>query len=273
MTDSESKTHFQKLLDIEKDSRMQLVASESVKIMIWIKGSKERENFRAGDYSKDRKALTLKGVEESVLVGKEVLYGFTLNGMSYFGKGKINQVSGVELECRNDLFKSEKRRNFRLLTYPHQKVFLKIKTEVKVKDGNGNVVDFKTGMSQTALFKNFLELMGSSDDELEQDGYFSFRVLDLSVSGISMIVNDANESQFKAGKEFTDLILKVNGNTLNIPKAKSLYLIDMVSQNTKQRLKKVAFEFQDMSDSLDSQLSQIINTSLRSSEVDFEEFI
>jgi hypothetical protein len=273
MTDTESKTHFQKLLDREKDSRMEIVAREGVKIMIWKKGEKDRETFKGSAYSKDRKALELSGDTETKLVGSEVLYGFTLNGLSYFGKGKIVKVGLIELDCHNDLFKSEKRKNYRLLTYPHKKVFLKIKTDLKAEDSKGNVVDFRTGVSQTALFKNFIELMGLTDDELENDGYFSFRVLDLSVAGISVIVNDASKDIFSTGKEFTNLILKINGITITIPRARSLYLVDMVSQNTKQRLKKVALEFQDVDLTLDTKLSGIINTSLRNFENDFEDFI
>lgn len=273
MTKDDSKTHFQTLLDREKISRLQKLCAESIKLMIWVKGTKEREHFIAKAYSEDRKSLVLSGNDKTSLHGKDVLYAFTLNGLNYFGKGRVLSTSLIDLDCKSNLYKSEKRKNFRLLTYPHQKVFLNIKIDLKAQDGQGNVVDFKSGVSQTKLFKNFLDLMGSSEDDLEDDGSFSFRVLDLSVSGIGVIISDLNQELFSSGKIFQNVVLKIKGKRITIPEIKTLYTIDLVTQNKIQKLKKVALEFLNVDDNLDSRLSEVINTSLRDFEADFEEFI
>ena len=54
------------------------------------------------------------------------------------------------------IFKSERRANFRLLTFPHHQVYLHIQTDDSELH-ESNVINFQTKVSETGIFKDFLD--------------------------------------------------------------------------------------------------------------------
>ena len=79
--------------------------------------------------------------------------------------------------CTQKLFKGERRSAYRLLTYPHHEVYIAIHIPDEEVD-KSNVISLNSKMSQTNLFKNFLQIVDGDDNNQYREGYFPFRVLE-----------------------------------------------------------------------------------------------
>ena len=182
---------FKALNDAEKNSKLFQLANGSTSsntVTIWKKGDSTKYRLRVTDFIRAKTEIYLKGNIPEEFAGDVLLLNFELNGMHFFGKCTlvIRDNMPASLNCSHDLYKSERRNNFRLLTYPHHQVFVSINVG-KENIEKSNVLNLNTGQSQTTLFKNFLNIMKDVEekdiDELE--GYLRFRVIDISVTGIA----------------------------------------------------------------------------------------
>lgn len=271
---SEGNTYFQDQTEKEKTSRLTLLANNTSEVTIWCKGDKVRESFSAQEYSKDRVELVVVAKSKSLLSGKEVLYSFKINGLNYFGKGKLKTLNGkfYVLQATETLYKSERRNTFRLLTYPHHQVFIRLPIPEEEIESS-NVVSMNSKMSETNLFKNFLTLIDEKTQIFYREGYFPFRVLDLSVTGLAFQTGEIESGFFPTDKKIEKVYLDFNGEEVEIPKCEVVYNVPVLHSNTQQRTKKIGLRFLDIDVNLDEYLGKLINGALRDVESDFEDFI
>ena len=271
---SQSSTYFQDQTEKEKTSKLLQLASSKNDITIWCKGDTSRVKFNVNEFSKDRNELIVQTKSAAGLVDKEVLYSFKLSGLNFFGKGKLKALNGkfYVLQATETLYKSERRNTFRLLTYPHQQVYIKLPIPEEEVE-KSNVVSFNTKMSETNLFKNFLSLMDEKTKGKYRKGYFPFRVLDLSVTGLAFQTGELESEFFPSDKKIEEIFIDFNGREIAIPKCEIVYNVSILHSNTQQRTKKIGVRFLDIDTNLDEDLGKIINGALRDVESDFEDFI
>lgn len=269
-----SKVHFTPLNRQELRSRIKSLISNNIELIIWIKGRAAKESYRALQLDADSQKITVKPYDSAQFVGKDILYKFEIAGSHYFGIGKLEKDSAglVYIKYERKLYKSERRSSYRLLTYPTYDV----KTYFTVSDDyqGENVVDIRTGKSQTNIFKNFLKIIGQKDETAT--GLISLRVLDLSVSGLSFIIGELEKNLFKENTELKSFMISFDGEEFEIPKANVVYVVDYI-QSEKKNIKqfKVGIKFSKVSINTDSRLGQKINKMLRENESndEFEEFV
>ena len=269
---NEQKTHFAKQNDAEKKSKLQLAQNLGSTILLWKKGAKERYSFKIKKVDRDNLLLFLdKSCLDSHKI-KNVLYSFTLSGLSFFGKASITSSAdqAVVLNYKDDLFKCERRLNFRLLTFPHYQTYVHLPIELDERTSS-NVVSFQTGVSETGLFKNFLHILGESDDELFHEGYLKFRVLDLSVTGLSFKIGQVEKEIIEKSGLLKSVYLELDGREILIPEIQVKYIAPLVSGNDVAY--KVGVEFFGVDLSTDQKIAKLINDSIRELESDFEELV
>lgn len=265
-----SSVHFQELTDNEKTSKLSLLVKTGGELVIWKKGAKERIKLKAYEL-KDKNLYCVKNSHNIDL--KEVLYSFELNGLSFFGTADLGIIDNSKLliNCEGKLFKSERRSSFRLLTYPHHRVFLKFSFEQEDVP-ESNVIGMKSGMSETGLFKKFLSLVEDEDKSGANLGS-SFRVLDLSVTGASFKVGKIESKIFEQKSKFENCTLVFNRKEVSIPGAEVIYNVEMISDSKAGQLFKVGVRFLEIDTNLDQELGALINSVLRDFETEFEDFV
>lgn len=271
---SEGSTYFQDQTEKEKTSRLLNLGNNRSEVTIWAKGDAEREKFTAQEYSKDRFELIVSAKSKSELSNKDVLYSFKINGLNYFGKGKLKKLNGKHyvLQATETLYKSERRSTFRLLTYPHHEVYIKLPIPEEEIESS-NVVNFNSKMSETNLFQSFLTLIDEKTQAKYRQGYFPFRVLDLSVTGLAFQTGELESGFFPSDKEIEKVFIDFNGLEIEIPKCEVVYNVSVLHSNTQQRTKKIGLRFLDVDTNLDEYLGKVITGALRDVESDFEDFI
>jgi hypothetical protein len=273
---AEQSVYFKQLTLKEKQSKLaHLAKSGKNSITLWKKGESKKYKFDVSDFFRSKLQLLLTGNVSSNLKNTDVLYTFDFNGLHFFGKGKtvIQEGKLAALDIVDHLFKSERRANFRLLTYPHHNVFVQIAVPHEEIE-KSNVVSFKTGQSQTGLFNSFMNLVGDSADKSVRKGYVKFRVLDVSVTGLAIQFGDIEADFFQdMEKELGNMFIDFNGEDITIPNGKILYKVDFLARDKKTRLYKAGLKFTDIDINLDEALAKLINEALRDVESEFEDFV
>lgn len=270
---------FKALNDAEKNSKLFQLANGkySNTVTVWKKGESTKYKLKVTDFVRAKTEIYVKGDIPEDFEKETLLLTFELNGMHFFGKCNLVLRPGMpkSLNCSHELFKSERRNNFRLLTYPHHEVYVSINVG-KAEIEKSNVLNLSTGQSQTSLFKNFLSIVGDIKEKDIEDleGYLRFRVIDISATGLAFQLGKIESGFFKElNKDLGTIYLDFNGELIKIPNARVLYIIDKVVSNSKATLYKAGTQFFDVDTNLDQLLAGKINQTLRSSESEFEDFI
>ncbi|MCT4642231.1 MAG: hypothetical protein N4A33_08020 [Bacteriovoracaceae bacterium] len=267
MTDNKQ-THFKKLKDIEKKNKLYVFARSKVNFTIWEKSRQPKETFKPDHFYSDSDKLVLHPVDSSELVDKEVLYSFNLNGLTFFGVGKlIFDNNNYILVCHKDLYKSERRQSYRLLTYPHMNVFTSLNINKKEVE-TSNVVSLKTKLSETGIFKNFLSMIG---DDANDSSLNKFRVLDISVTGMGIMLGNLEKELLENFEEVENITIFFENEIIKIPAAQICYIMD--SKETDLYSYKAGINFKGIDINLDNKLGMLINRSLRDSDKEFEDFV
>ena len=266
------KTSFTKQNLKEKQSRLNTVVRKGLDLVIWEKGSKDREKFHALKFNKNNLLLSIQAYKSSNLIGKNILYSFTINGLNYFGKSQLKHLDGsmFSLDLNEDMYKSERRETYRLLTYPHHTVHCHIPVPQEELN-KSKVVDMRTGLSQTGLFKIFLDIVGNEEEFVAKNGFARFRVLDVSVSGLSFRIGEIEKNFISLGQELEPVFLFFNNEEILIPKAIVKHMVPLVDGHGKAY--KIGIQFQEVDTNMDELLGKLINDALRDFESEFEDFI
>jgi hypothetical protein len=267
---AEKQTYFTKQNDKEKQSKLSQLSNASSKLTIWEKGSSVKETFFASDFERNEFILFISSSDKSSYINKKILYAFSINGVNYFGKGELQNLreNRFRLDCTDELFKSERRESFRLLTYPHHNSYIHIPQNSENTESS-NIVNFKTKMSQTGLFKNFLEIVGDEGGDLKE-GFAKFRVLDLSVSGLAFQIGEIEKEILEGIKELSPVYVFFN-EEVEIPKIEIRYIVPMIQKSGIAY--KVGVKFLGVDTNTDLHLGKLINSAMRDFESEFEDFL
>jgi hypothetical protein len=271
----EPRNHFTSLTEPEKKSKLWQLSSAKGKCTLWQRGQRERRPFRVKDFVRDESRLVLHREPGSLAVGQDILGTFDLKGVSFFLKGKISKLDQDELHLvvAGDFYKSERRRNFRLLAYPIYEITASFKLPAHYE--GGKVVDIRNKSSQTGLFKSFLRIVEPQRSSEEQN-LFRIRVQDLSLTGMSVFIGAAELEWFRAGEKLSAIEVNLQGEKLVFPDCRIVYVVDQIGNRDGQQKKyKVGIRFEAMVDELERALAGKINALLRSIDAnsEFEEFL
>ena len=270
-----SQTFFSKLDPQEKLSRLSQLGQSKGQVTVWIKGQKEKSTFNILDFDKERVELVLDLKKAPYSVGTVLLCNFDLRGMSFFSQVTVQKsiVDYVLLEFKYDLFKSERRSSFRLLTYPVYKVWSMFELK-EVYDG-GKVVDFKTKRSQTALFKNFLNIVEGPQADDAHTSLLKIRVQDLSTTGMALHITDIENHYFSKDQIYKNVDIHFLDEIIQIPEVKVVYVVDYIGNDKQNKKYKVGLTFPNLPIIVDEQLGKKINKLLRDVDFnkDFENFL
>lgn len=272
-----NKVHFSPVEVSEQKSRLWQLDQKKGSITLWSKGSKSRFEGKVTSINSERTELIVE-IDESLEKNK-VTYGFfDLNGISYFFKCKYKLLPTKELKLfihNEDFFKTERRKNFRLLAYPNYNIFAHFYLEEGYQ--GANVVELKSKSSQTSLFKTFLKLVENKTDEtnpgLEKE--VKLRVQDLSVTGLSLHVGEVELELFPKNALWKEVKLDIQGHEITIPKARVVYSVDMLNKQKGLKRFKVGIKFEEVDTNLDTELASVINKLLRDVDYnkEFEDFL
>lgn len=270
-----SQTSFTTLSSSEKRSKLRQIAAQKSTCTLWIKGQKDRSTFKVKDYNKEHEQLAFHPEAMLLAGGADLLGSFELNGVDFFFKTKVLSQSkdALVLDAGGEFFKSERRQNFRLMAYPIYDITARFKLPESYV--SGKVVDIRNRSGQTGLFRSFLKLVDpEAGDGLGET--LRFKVQDLSVTGLSLFVGEVELPYFKTGDVFEALELGVQGELIEIPKARIVYVVDQIGHGEKGAKKyKVGVHFENLPPETDQRLGGKINELLRQidSNTEFEDFL
>lgn len=267
---------FKELNDKEKLSKFsQLPVSEKPQMVFWRKGENTKYRVEVVNYFRTRKEFQVEGDIPDSFFNDEVLFSFDLKGVHFFGQCKIISFakSKIYVDCFGKVFKSERRKNFRMLTYPHHQVFANVRTEDQ-EVLESNVIQLKTGMSETGIFTNFLNMVNEQDGgDRSLEGYLRIRVLDISVTGMALQLSDLEKAKLPMKQDLGEVIVEFNGEPLKIPGVEILYTLEGMARDKKTRIYKAGAQFLNIDTNTDEILARKINQTLRSLESEFEDFL
>ncbi len=269
-----SQTFFSKLDSYEKANRLSQLGNSRGNIVIWEKGAKIKHSQMAVAFDKDQQNLVLETKTDIFPPGTKVLCSFELRGMSFFAQAVFKKSIGNDavLEIHQELFKSEKRSSYRLMTFPMHEVWAEFDLG-EVYEG-GKVVDLKSRSSQTALFKNFLNLI-DQDEDLLNKGIVRIRIQDVSATGLALHIGELESKYFAKDRIFKNVNLRFIDQDFIMPEIKVIYVVDYISGDKKIRKFKVGMHFSKNTTDLDNLIGKKINQVLRDSDQnkDFEKLI
>ncbi len=265
--------HFSKLNKEEIERKIIAFKNSSTYMTLWKKGDSQRGIFKAVDVKFEPLSLVIKGGEE-LLENGTFLAHFSLNSLSFFFKSTLTKSgSKYVLTGIHDFFKAERRTSFRLLTYPHKKVFLKFSLENLPEKKSDNLVSINTGTSETGLFINFLDLLNESTEEPQSLADLKLRVQDLSTTGLCFEVGALEKAYLEKNKIIKDVELNFEEITLNIPKLKVVYIKEHKNFLSEIKVYRVGVEFHDLEGETERILSKKINDYIYKLEKKFEDVI
>lgn len=269
-----SQTYFSKLDSKEKKARLAQLSSSKGQVTVWEKGQRSKFSFPVVGHNLETDHMTVETKSAQVHSGAVYFCTFELKGMSFFSKVTLKKEGqSWQMNLIEDLFKAERRGSYRMLTYPIYQVYANF---ILPQDNQerSKVIDFRTKVSQTGLFKNFLKLL-SQDESDTLVPQLKLRLQDLSATGMSVHIGELESGYFHKDMEFTDVSIHFKDEDILVPKLKVVYVIDLVTGEKAAKKFKVGFQFRELPSAVDEQLGRKINALLREidSNKDFENFI
>jgi hypothetical protein len=268
-----SQTFFSKQGPEETLSRLASLASLRGRVTVWLKGQKDKNSFSVFKFDRERMEIVLDSRKNAYQDGETVLCTFEIRGMTFFSEVIFKEsVGGFSvLQFKNILYKSERRNSYRLLTYPLYDVWVEFDLG-EVYEG-GNVVDLKSKISQTALFKNFLKLVDTKGSE--EEGKLKIRVQDLSTTGMALHIGELESPFFRKDFVFEKVNICFSDEVIQVPKAKIVYMVDYISKDKNLKKYKLGVHFENLPKHLDDRIGKKINTLLRENDhnKDFENLV
>ncbi|MFW5872037.1 MAG: hypothetical protein ACOCUT_02925 [bacterium] len=280
---------FTPLNDKEKNSKLSQFARLNIKLKMWQKGSRNTIDLKINGHNPNQIALKPCSADDEIrqrlqqLLNKKMLFNVEYRGLKFFGTGILgSKGTHFLLNVPDVLYKSERRRDFRLLAYPTHNIKVLMSTNTEESDEDGNILDFSPHRhgDQTKLFTNFLKLVDGEPviDEVtdSDDNIVAFRALDVSVSGIALRVSEFEKDLFKSKEKIPGFILVIDEARFHIPSAEVVYCIDYVD-STRKGMKhfKVGLRFLEVSEILAQKLTKELTQKMHKSlmEKEFEDFL
>ncbi len=278
-------SEFVKIPLIELIPKFNTLVRDKLQVKLWQKGGQSIRH-RPLEFENKKPALLHFFLEEDFAINakEKVYYTFRLGGIDYFGLGMpIIENEVFKLRLAAEVYRSEKRGQERLLTFPHHQVYLyahfpAAKDKYRGEAEANNVISldgFRKPLKVlkrevvTDPVKNFIKKV--LDDEQDFLGY---RVLDLSTGGGAFLVNQTEKELFERGKTLNAKLL-YDRQTFELNEIKIVYLVDSLTGSSKGNpLFKVGVAFKQ-----NEELSQLVQRKLEESSAkdgtqqDFEDFL
>jgi hypothetical protein len=256
----------------ETISKLSQVVQSKSAVTLWLKGKKDKHNFNAIRFDKDKLELTIDTDSHVFQHNTSVLCSFELLGVSFFSEIIYDSSAGKNiLRFKNPLYKSERRSSFRLLTFPHHQIWALFDIENAYE--GGKIIDLKNRGNQTKLFKSFLKIIG--DHQSGDQNKIKIRVQDLSITGMALELTEIEANYFNKGMNFHNVDIVFNDETIQIPNVKIVYIVNYISNDRATKKFKVGVHFENLLPALDDKLGKKINSLLRLTDAnkDFEKFL
>lgn len=218
-------------------------------------------------------ALILEGQHAFDGEATATFISLSLKNQHYFAR--VTALKANELETQavlaDEVYFLEPRTQERLLAVPHHQIYVYLKTNIKDQTPS-NVISLK----RFKLQKNQLEKIQEKLKHGNHQELLGFRVVDISSSGLSFLVNEDEHAYLDdwKGKEQA-ITLMFDGQSYFIPASKVIYVTDYVNPRARKvPMYKVGLSFSEHED-----LSQKIEDSLEREVLDpyechaFENFI
>jgi hypothetical protein len=233
------------------------VASKSMPLKCWIKNSDPVEVIPTAVEKKSDHILVLTNIDDlgNTFGDKEIMLNFQANGVDYFTTALLfdDKGPGNGFALSKSVYKAEKRTSERLLAFPHHQIYVYFKFELDKKTESNIISLNKYREENSKIFEKFSELKAKQElsniDELKDftgDKLMGFRVLDLSLNGVSFLSNETEAKFFGDKEKSHDLVVLVNGESFRLDEAKLVYKVDYLNPRANSvSMYKVGFQFDD----------------------------
>jgi len=282
----DSKSNFLKLSVEEIAPKLTILAKQKEVIKVWEKGH-ESYIYRVMDYmslktpeSADFYLTLFSEGEESdeALIGKEVLINFSLNSSDYFMDGSVSLDdvhNTLVIKLSDKFYRTEKRDNERLLTFPHHQVYAYFK--VLNEKNESNVIELKRDED-----KLYIDYKKQKKKELKErlkqkisdvEDLIGFRALDISRSGIAFTVSDEEAKYFKDNIKYSFYIL-FDGDIFVVKGANLVYKVDYIGAAQGKMRFKVGLNFNPV-ENLTKHIIELLRESFGADSIqkEFEDFV
>ncbi len=279
-------SQFLKLTLDEVSVKLAALEKQKEVIKIWVRGE-EAQLYRVSDFhifksATDRKAylsLFSEGKEsDDSYLGKRILLTFIINDVDYFTEGtvsfdEVHDTLIVELD--KDFYRSEKRSNERLLTYPHHQVYVYFK--IQDEKDESNVIELKR--EEDKLYVDYKQRQKKElKEKLKEkvadiDDLVGFRVLDISRSGVAYLVGEDEGKYFSEKAKYSFYVL-FDGDLFVVKGADLVYKVDYVGGKEGTKRYKVGLTFKPVSN-LTHYVTELLKEGVESDTMkrEFEDFI
>lgn len=154
-------------------------------------------------------------------LGQELLFHFMQNSVQYFSCGIFKKINDdLSLEITGEVFKREKRKNERLLAFPHHQVFAYFSLGKETPAENVISLD-KSFDKKKDIFEKFLKR-----DSIHL-GMSGFRILDISQNGFSFTASKNERNYFSEGKSY-QVQLQFNGQIFSELEVRVIHAVDYI---------------------------------------------
>lgn len=214
---------------------------------------------------------TVEAVDE--ISNSELMFSFNSNGVKFFGKGNIKEVydNSILFVMDKNIYRCEKRKNERLLTYPLYKVYSLFSFKTKE---NGNITYInRPSENEDKFFNVYLNNKVVTDSS--KGPLSGLRVLDISKTGVSFIANLKESNFFKNGEK-KEFYIEFDGTIFTSIEGTVVYVVDYIDPRFSGiRMYKVGINFTQMNPELETKINITLGKNLDSGELDsqFESFL
>lgn len=279
-------SNFLKLTLDELSVKLGFLAKQKEVIKIWVKGE-DTELYRVSDFFifksiECRKAYLSffsEGKEsDDFFLGKKIFLTFNIKDVDYFAEGivsfdEVHDFLVVELD--KDFYRSEKRTNERLLTFPHHQVYVYFK--IQDEKDESNVIELKREEDKLYLDykqKQKTELKEKLKEKVSDiDDLIGFRVLDISRSGVAFLIGE-EEGKFFIGKNKYNFYVLFDGDLFVVKGGDLVYKVDYVGGNEGKKRYKVGLTFKPVAN-LAQYVTELLKEGVESDTIKqkFEDFV
>ncbi|ATH09248.1 hypothetical protein BIY24_15245 [Halobacteriovorax marinus] len=249
-----SKEKFTGLNVKEISSKVSSFINGERPIRVWSKGEEPVLAFVKG-YENQTLSLEISNpIIETHSLTERVFVNFSYNSVDYFAKGDLlsDENGSIRIELGEEVFKSEKRANERLLTFPHHQVYAYFK--VYSDENNSNIISLNkfneapSGAIDTFVSERLKSIVGDDEAIAELMG---FRILDISNNGLSFCANNRETGYFVSLEEHSEVefTLMFEEKAYSLKCEDIVYIVDYVnSRASKVPMKKIGVHFQENED-------------------------
>lgn len=268
-----SKEKFTGLNASEISSKISSYINGEKPIRVWSKGEEPVLAF-VKDYKEQVLTLDISNsLIDSHELTNRVFVNFSYNSVDFFAKGDLvsDEDGRVVVKLGDEVFKSEKRSNERLLTFPHHQVYAYFK--VYSDENASNIISLNrfneapSSAIDTFVSESLKSIVSDHDGIAELMG---FRILDLSCNGLSFCANNRETSYFVGLEESSNVefTLMFDEKPYSLKCADIVYIVDYVNTRaSKIPMKKIGIHFNE-NEELKNHLFKFMDSSGAFREVD-----